>query len=96
MGRSSEHPVDILNGAGVLTERITFNFPRTFEISDIETNFFAQDHWIVSPRLSLDLGARVESQQVSGAYRVAPRAGFAWNPIPGQRHDGAWRVRLLL
>jgi hypothetical protein len=26
----------------------------------------------------------VESQQVSGAFRVAPRAGLAWNPIPGQ------------
>ncbi|MCU1232864.1 MAG: hypothetical protein JWP63_831 [Candidatus Solibacter sp.] len=83
-GQIAERPVDILNGAGVLTERITFTRPRSFEISDIETNFFAQDHWIVSPRLSLDLGARVESQQVSGAFRVAPRAGFAWNPIPGQ------------
>lgn len=83
-GQITEHPVEILDGSGALTERITFNFPRTFEISDIETNFFAQDHWIISPRLSLDLGARVESQQVSGAFRVAPRAGFAWNPIPGE------------
>uniref|UniRef100_Q01SF8 TonB-dependent transporter Oar-like beta-barrel domain-containing protein n=1 Tax=Solibacter usitatus (strain Ellin6076) TaxID=234267 RepID=Q01SF8_SOLUE len=83
-GQIDEHPVDLLDAAGVLTERITFNRPRTFEISDIETNFFAQDHWIISPRLSLDMGARVESQQVSGAYRVAPRAGFAWNPFPGQ------------
>jgi hypothetical protein len=83
-GQIDEHPVDILNAAGVVTERITFSRPRTFEISDIETNFFAQDHWILSPRLSLDMGARVESQQVSGAYRVAPRAGFAWNPFPGQ------------
>ncbi len=83
-GQIAETPVNILNAAGVLTERITFTRPRNFEISDIETNFFAQDHWIMSSRLSLDLGARVESQQVSGAYRVAPRAGFAWNPIPGQ------------
>jgi hypothetical protein len=83
-GQIGEHPVDILNAAGLLTERITFNRPRSFEISDIETNFFAQDHWILSPRLSMDLGTRVESQQVSGAYRVAPRAGFAWNPVAGQ------------
>jgi len=82
-GHIDENPVDILNAAGQLTERIAFPHVRNFEISDIELNFFAQDHWIVSPRLSLDLGARVESQQVSGAFRAAPRAGLAWNPIPG-------------
>jgi hypothetical protein len=83
-GQIDEHPVDILNAAGQLTRRISFPRVRQFEISDIELNFFAQDHWIVSPRFSLDLGTRVESQEVSGAFRVAPRAGLAWNPIPGQ------------
>ena len=83
-GRISENPVDILDAAGQLTRRISFPRDRQFEISDIEQNFFAQDHWIVSPRFSLDLGTRVESQEVSGAFRVAPRAGLAWNPIPGQ------------
>ena len=83
-GQIDEHPVDILNGEGQLTRRISFPRVRQFEISDIELNFFAQDHWIVSPRFSVDLGTRVESQQVSGAFRVAPRVGLAWNPIPGQ------------
>ncbi len=83
-GQISENPVDILNGAGKLTRRITFPRDRQFEISDTELNFFAQDHWIVAPSFSLDLGTRVESQEVSGAFRVAPRAGLAWNPIPGQ------------
>jgi hypothetical protein len=83
-GQIDEHPVDILNAAGQLTRRLTYPRAGNFEISDIELNFFAQDHWIVSPRFSIDLGARVESQQVSGAFRAAPRAGLAWNPIPGQ------------
>jgi hypothetical protein len=83
-GQISENPVDILNASGQLTRRISFPRDRQFEISDIEQNFFAQDHWIVSPRFSLDLGTRVESQEVSGAFRVAPRVGLAWNPIPGQ------------
>src|SRR6185295_8737961 len=82
--RISKNPVDILDAAGQLTRRISFPRERKFEISDIELNFFAQDHWIVSSRFSLDLGTRVESQEVSGAFRVAPRAGLAWNPIPGQ------------
>jgi hypothetical protein len=83
-GQIAEHPVDILNATGQLTRQISFPRARQFEISDIELAFFAQDHWIVSPRLSFDLGTRVESQEVSGAFRVAPRAGLAWNPIPGQ------------
>ena len=83
-GQVDERPVDILNAEGQLTRRISFPRAGEFEISDIELNFFAQDHWIVSPRFSVDLGTRVESQQVSGAFRVAPRAGLAWNPIPGQ------------
>lgn len=82
-GHVEEHPIDIRNQAGHTIERISFNRVREFEISDVELNFFAQDHWMVSPRLSLDLGARVESQQISGAQRGAPRAGFAWNPFAG-------------
>jgi hypothetical protein len=83
-GQIAEHPVRILDEAGVLTRTITYNGVRQFDIGDVEFNFFAQDHWIVAPRLSFDLGTRVESQQISQAYRVAPRAGLAWNPIPGQ------------
>jgi hypothetical protein len=82
-GRVNEQPINLLSPAGKLLERITFNRVRDFNISDLELNFFAQDHWVMSPRLALDLGTRVESQQISGAYRVAPRMGFAWNPLPG-------------
>jgi hypothetical protein len=83
-GSIQENPVDILNAAGILTERISYNRARVFDIDDIETNYFVQDHWIVSPNFSVDLGARVESQQISGAYRLAPRVGFAWTPVKGQ------------
>ena len=83
-GHVANHPVDILNSAGALTQRISYTRRPDFEISDVETNFFAQDHWILSPRMSVDVGARVESQQVSHAYRLAPRIGWAWAPIEGQ------------
>ena len=82
-GHVDEQPINLLSGTGRLLERIVYNRVRNFDIHDLELNFFAQDHWVVSPKLALDFGTRVESQQVSGAYRVAPRAGFAWNPIPG-------------
>jgi hypothetical protein len=82
-GSVDSHPVELRDTAGKLLERIRFNRDNAFEITDVELSFFAQDHWIVTPRLSLDLGARIESQEISGAERVAPRLGFAWNPIPG-------------
>jgi hypothetical protein len=73
------HPIDILDTQGRPVEHIGFLRPRQFGISDTEYAVFGQDHWVISPRLALDLGVRTESQQVSGAFRVAPRGGIAWN-----------------
>jgi hypothetical protein len=84
-GNIAEQPVNLLNAAGILLERITFGrAARGFDIDDLELNFYAQDHWVISSRFSVDYGARIESQQISGANRVAPRAGFAWTPIAGK------------
>ncbi|HUB34664.1 MAG TPA: carboxypeptidase regulatory-like domain-containing protein [Bryobacteraceae bacterium] len=81
-GQVTDHPVDIVNAQNVLLERIAFPHPtQTFDVDDVEQAIFGQDHWIISPRLSVDLGIRTESQQVSGAFRVAPRGGLAWNPF---------------
>ena len=81
-GRVNEHPVDILNATSQLIERISFTGGQPFRMSDSEYAFFAQDHWLVSPTLAIDLGLRTESQEVSEALRLAPRAGVAWSPLP--------------
>ena len=80
-GQMSEHPIDILNARFQLTEQITFTPGRAFQLADTESAYYLQDHWILSPRVSADLGVRVESQEVSQTYRVAPRAGVAWTPF---------------
>src|ERR1039457_1565398 len=59
----------------------TDRLPQEPHVSDFEYSFYGQDHWVVTPRLALDLGVRTESQQVSGASRVAPRGGVAWSPF---------------
>jgi len=82
-GQVSEHPIDILNSASQLMESIAFTGGQPFRRWDTEYAFFGQDHWIVTPRLAIDLGVRAESQQVSESFRVAPRAGVAWNIFPG-------------
>ena len=77
-GDIEERPIDIVDLEGRRLLRIAFPRTRSFDISDVEKSFFGQDHWILTPRLALDLGVRTASQQISGAFRVAPRAGFAW------------------
>src|SRR5690242_19059647 len=61
--------------------RIVYTRAGQFEISDREYTVFGQDHWAATSHLSLDLGMRTESQQISGAFRVAPRVGISWIPF---------------
>jgi hypothetical protein len=84
-GDIRERPIDIVDLAGRRLERITFPRIRNFQISDVEKSFFGQDHWILTPWLAVDLGVRTEAQQISGAFRVAPRVGLAWTPLPRSR-----------
>jgi hypothetical protein len=81
-GQVFEHPIDLLNAASQLIERLTFTGGVRFDNSDSEYAAFAQDHWTLSPRLAIDLGLRAESQAVSESVRVAPRAGISWSPFP--------------
>ena len=80
-GQVSERPIGLLDGSGSLIERISFSGGRPYNMSDTEYAFFGQDHWIVSPRIAVDLGIRTESQELSESFRVAPRAGVAWTPF---------------
>ena len=80
-GRISEHPIDIEDATGHLLERTAFTSVGSYNKSDTELAFYGQDHWILNPRLSLDLGLRTEFQEISGTSRLAPRAGLAWNPF---------------
>ena len=80
-GRVSEHPVEVEDAAGHLLEHIEFTPGRPFQNSDTELDFYAQDHWVLSPRVSADLGLRLEYQNISETARLAPRAGLAWNPF---------------
>ncbi len=82
-GQVTDHTVDIVNAANLLLEQIQFPHPtQQFSVRDVEQAIFGQDHWVLSPRISIDLGIRTESQQVSGAFRVAPRARDRVEPVP--------------
>jgi len=66
-------------------KRIDFVGGQPIDRSDLETGFFGQDHWIIHPKLSLDIGTRFERQGITDTFRVAPRVGFAWTPFNNQQ-----------
>jgi len=80
-GEVTERPFSILDSSNQLLERVTFSSGQPFHNWDTEYAFFGQDHWLVTPRLAVDLGIRAESQELSESFRVAPRAGIAWTPF---------------
>jgi hypothetical protein len=82
IGQVFEHPIDIVGPSGALRQQISFFGGREFRMDDSEFAIFGQDHWTVTKHLAFDFGVRSESQAVSDSVRVAPRAGFVWNPLP--------------
>ena len=79
-GQIFEDPINILGSESQLLERIAFTGGAPYRMSDTDYAVFAQDHWILSPKIAVDVGLRTESQELSEAFRVAPRGGIAWTP----------------
>lgn len=80
-GDFDARPIEIQNNAGQLVKRIDWIQGSPFDLKDLETAFFGQDHWVVNSRLSLDVGTRFERQGITESTRVAPRIGLAWTPF---------------
>jgi hypothetical protein len=84
-GEFTARPVNIENADGTSIKRIEFVGGSAFDRSDLETNFFGQDHWMITNKLSLDMGMRLERQGITDTIRIAPRTGFAWTPFSSQQ-----------
>lgn len=84
-GRFTYHPVNIVDTAGQLEQRIDFSNQGPFSRRDLEVTAYLQDHWSLLQKLSFDYGARLEHQRLASSLRVAPRAGIAWSPFASQR-----------
>jgi carboxypeptidase family protein len=84
-GEFEARPVLIKDTQGQLVKRIDWVGGQAFDRTDLETAFFAQDHWVIAPRLAMDIGTRFERQGITDTTRVAPRIGLAWTPFANQQ-----------
>lgn len=80
-GEFTARPIHILDQNGVLLRSIDFVGGAPYIRNDVEASMFAQDHWALTPKFLLDLGARLERQNLAESYRLAPRIGAAWTPF---------------
>ena len=76
-GRVALLPVTIIGDSNFPVERISFGPASRFEIAQNEIAWFFADHWRPLPRLTLDLGVRLDRDSVTDSINTAPRAGFA-------------------
>jgi hypothetical protein len=77
--------IDLRDVRGSLLRRLEFTNGTRFRLQDLELATFIQDHWVLSQRLALDGGVRLERQTITGATRLAPRTGFVWSPLGEKR-----------
>jgi hypothetical protein len=84
-GQFTYQPVDVRNLAGRLSQRIDYLNGPIYSRHDFELTSYGQDHWNLTPKLSVDYGIRVEHQRLAQSFRIAPRTGLAWLPFAGER-----------
>jgi hypothetical protein len=72
-GVSTSRPVDIVRANGTLSQEIAFVGSGRLGRSRWGVQGYAQDSWTVSPRVSVQYGARFDDDSFTGDVNVAPR-----------------------
>jgi hypothetical protein len=92
-GESLSRPVESRRLDGSLAERIDFGVNRPAgangaslqEVNGTEFAIFAQDRWRVTPRMTLELGFRMDRDDVVEKVNWSPRAGVSIGVLPDGR-----------
>ena len=87
-GTSASSPVNVRREDGTLAQRIVFGTPggtTTQHVSSTDAALVAQDHWRVSDRALVELGARVDRDGVLKRTNITPRMGAVIGLLPEGR-----------
>jgi hypothetical protein len=84
-GFSASRPLDIRRLDGSLAERTVFGARTTQAVSGFEFATFAQDRVRIGPRVTLELGLRLDRDAVVERVSWSPRAGAAVSVLPEGR-----------
>ncbi len=86
-GSASNLPIRVLREDGTLSSEITYNNPvLSSAASKNNVAVYLQDNWQLFPRLTLDLGVRLEHDSLSSdVLDAAPRIGFVFAPTKDNR-----------
>jgi hypothetical protein len=75
-GLNRSRPVDIVREDGTLSQEIAFAGQGLLDSHRTAVRGFGQDSWSVSPRLTVQFGARYDYDSLSGDVNLAPRASI--------------------
>lgn len=79
-GQITSNTVRVLRENRTLAEQIDFIGNPRVERNNTESSAFIQDKWLVTPKLTFDVGLRYERDGIAEDNNLAPRAGFVWVP----------------
>ena len=68
-------PVELVGATGNVIEGISFSPPSSFGVHQNEAASYFSDRWVVSNRISFDLGIRIDGDTVTDSIHFEPRAG---------------------
>ncbi len=88
-GDSISRPVEVRRADGSLSQRIVYGGESTQSAESTDIGLFVQDRWRVNDRLLLEVGGRVDRNEVLEGLNAAARFGFVWSLKP----DGSRVVR---
>ena len=85
-GQVTNFPIQVLRQDGTLSSSIHYGEALPSQAAKNNVALFAQDNWQIHPRLTLDLGVRLDHDSFSAdTLNIAPRIGFVFAPTGDNR-----------
>ena len=77
-GSTARRPYKILRETGALSQRVSFLGPPKFARDNFSVAGYVQDQWLVSPRLTVAGGLRLDWDEIVRRTETSPRLATSW------------------